>query len=129
MQIIAALYIDNIETRPVPGGATHLDLLGVQFSGAAPQEPPFQWTPHLCVIVHCPADAEGFSALEVTFHLDGKEVARNMQPLQIEPGKFGRQLVRPEIDINSLGTVEAHVRIGEGPATVVPYTFLAPVTT
>jgi hypothetical protein len=69
------------------------------------------------------------AALEVVFHRQGHDevMARNVQPLQIEPGRFGRQLVRPEITFDDYGTVEAHCRIDNGPATVVPYTLLPPV--
>jgi len=53
-------------------------------------------------------------------------VARNVQPLQIEPGKFNYRLVRGEIDFEEYGTVEAHCRMAGGPTIVVPYTLLPP---
>ena len=65
--------------------------------------------------------------LEVVYRRDGEQIARNVQPLQIEPGKFSYRLVRGEIDFDDYGTVEAHCRIGpDGPATIVPYTLLPP---
>ena len=36
MEIIAALFIDEINLRQVPGPATRIDLSGIQFSAAAP---------------------------------------------------------------------------------------------
>ncbi|MEZ5233963.1 MAG: hypothetical protein R2749_14835 [Acidimicrobiales bacterium] len=127
MQILAALFIDDMDMRQVPGPATRIDLTGIQFSGPAPAPMPYTWTPHLCVIVHCPPDQNGFSALTVEFDLDGEQVARNVQPLQIEPGKFGRQLVRPEITFERPGTVYAHCSIDGGAPVSVPFTMLAPI--
>jgi hypothetical protein len=51
-------------------------------------------------------------------------VARNVQPLQVEPGKFTYRLVRAEVDFAEYGTVEAHCRVGDGHVTVVPYTLI-----
>ena len=68
-------------------------------------------------------------ALEVVFRRGGEEVARSRQPVMIEPGKFGYQLVRGEIDFEATGTVEAHCRL-EGrsdEAIIVPLTVLPPV--
>jgi hypothetical protein len=129
VQILAALFIDDLELRQVPGPSTRIDLRGIQFSAPAPGPLPYQWAPHLVLLVHCPRDHSGQAALEVVFRGEGSDdvLARNVQPLQIEPGRFGRQLVRPEIAFDRLGTVEAHCRVDLGPATVVPFTLLAPV--
>ena len=127
MQIVAALFIDGIEMRSVAGPSTRIDLTGVQFSAAAPHEPPLMWAPHLCVIIRCPVDDSGSGVLEVVYRRGDEQVARNVQPLQIEPGKFGQRLVRGEIDFDDYGTIEAHCRIDQGPVTVVPYTMLPPV--
>jgi hypothetical protein len=51
-------------------------------------------------------------------------MARNVQPLQAEPGKFTYRLVRAELELDDYGTVEAHCRVGTGPVTVVPYTLV-----
>ena len=126
MQILAALFVDDMQMRQVAGPATRIDLTGVQFSGAAPQTLPFTWAPHLCVLIYCPQDHEAFSALTVEFELHGEQVARNVQPLQIEPGRFGRQLVRPEITFEGYDTVFAHCQIDGGPRLSVPYTLLPP---
>jgi hypothetical protein len=127
MDIVAALFIDSIELRQVPGPSTRIDLSGVQFSAPAPAPPPVTIEPHLVVIVRCAADESGNGALEVSYRRDGEQVARNVQPLQVEPGKFNYRLVRAELEFETLGTIEAHCRIDMGPVTVVPYTLLPPV--
>ncbi len=127
MQIVAALFIDDIDVRQVEGPASRLDLGGVQFSAAAPTPLPLTWAPHLVVIVHAPLSSDGTGVLEVVYRRDGEQIARNVQPLQIDPGKFSYRLVRGEIDFEDYGTVEAHCRIGtDGVVTVVPYTLLPP---
>lgn len=128
MQIIAALFIDDIEMRQVPGPSTRIDLRGVQFSAPAPAPFPVTVEPHLVVLVRCPADETGSGVLETVFtDAEGVEVARNVQPLSVEPGRFRQQLVRAELTYAGPGTIEAHCRIDHGPATVVPYTLLEPV--
>ena len=128
MQILAALFVETLDQRTVPGPATRLDLGGVMFSMAAPSPPPVTVAPHLVVIVRCGADESGTDVLEVVFRdEDGEQVARNVQPLQVEPGKFGRQLVRGELTYQKLGTIEAHCRTSKGDAVVVPLTLLAPL--
>src|SRR6266511_3669230 len=87
MRIIAALFIEDIQLRQVPGPATRIDLTGVQFSAAAPEPVPLTLAPHLVVLVYCPPDEEGFGALEVVYMRDGEQIARNVQALQVEPGK------------------------------------------
>jgi hypothetical protein len=127
MDILAALFIDGIDTRQVPGPSTRIDLSGIQFSVPAPSAPPFTIEPHLVVIVHCPPDAASNAALEVIYTRDGEQIARNVQPLQVEPGKFNYRLVRAELEFAEYGTVEARCRLDMGPVTVVPYTLLPPV--
>jgi hypothetical protein len=129
MQILAALYIEDIDLRPVPGPSTRIDLTGIQFSGPAPQPVPVTIEPHLVVFVHCPEGDKSTGALEVVYRSgDGEQIARNVQPLEVEPGKFNYRLVRAELEFEDYGTVEAHCRIDLGPVTVVPYTLLPPVT-
>lgn len=127
LDIVAAVFIDDIELRQVPGPSTRIDLRGIQFSAAAPQPVPLTWAPHLVVIVRCGADEPGTGALEVVYRMGDEQVARNVQPLQVEPGRFSYRLVRGEIDFVDYSTVEAHCRIDRGPVTVVPYTLLPPV--
>ncbi len=127
MDIVSALFIDDVEMRQAPGPSTRIDLTGVQFSAAAPQPVPLTWAPHLCVIVRCAPDEQGTGVLEVIYRRDGEQIARNVSPLQVEPGRFSQRLVRGEIDFTDYGTVEAHCRIDLGHVTVVPYTLLPPV--
>jgi hypothetical protein len=127
MDIVAALFIESIDLRQVPGPSTRIDLTGVQFSAPAPGPVPVTIEPHLVVIVRCAEGETGNGALEVSYQRDGTQVARNVQPLQVEPGKFNYRLVRAELEFETLGTIEAHCRVDMGPVTVVPYTLLAPV--
>jgi len=126
VQIVAALFIDDIELRQAPGPSTRIDLSGVHFSRAADAAVPCTVAPHLVVLVHCPPDHPGTAALEVTYHRRGEQIARNVQPLQVEPGKFNYRLVRAELEFGEYGTVEAHCRIDLGEPIVVPFTLLAP---
>ena len=126
MEIIAALFIDEIDLRQVPGPATRIDLSGIQFSAAAPAPLPFTWAPHLCVIIRCAAEGSGQGVLEVTFHRGEEQIARNVQPFDVEPGKFTYRLVRAELEFEDYGTIEARCRINQGPHVTVPYTLLRP---
>lgn len=128
MQILAAVFVEDLDVKPtVDGGPTHLDFKSVHFSVLAPGPLPLQLAPHLVVLVHCPPDEDGQDVLEVRYLRDGTQIARNVQPLQVEPGKFNFRLVRGELDFDEHGTIEAHCRIGAGPVTVVPYTLLPPL--
>ncbi len=127
MDIVAAVFIEDIELRPAPGPSTRIDLKGIYFSMAAPSSVPVTLEPHLLVLVRCRPDEPGTGALEVLYRRGDEEVARNVQPLQVEPGKFNYRLVRAELEFPDHGTVEAHCRIDLGPVTVVPFTLLPPV--
>lgn len=127
MDIVAAVFIEDIELRPAPGPSTRIDLKGIYFSMAAPSSVPVTLEPHLLVLVRCRPDEPGTGALEVLYRRGDEEVARNVQPLQVEPGKFNYRLVRAELEFPDYGTVEAHCRIDLGPVTVVPFTLLPPV--
>ena len=128
MDIVSALFCENLNLRPaVPGGPTRIDLTGIMFSLQAPSEPPVTVAPHLIVLVRCRADEPGNGVLEVVFRNEaGDEVARNVSPFTVEPGKFTYRLVRGELTYDTLGTIEAHCRVGQGPWTVVPLTLLPP---
>ncbi len=127
MRIVAALFIDTINLRSVEGPSTRIDLGAVKFSEAAPALPgdPRARTSSL---VHCPDDHKGEAALEVTYHRDGEQIARNVQLLAVEPGKFNYRLVRAELTFDAAGTVEAHCRIDAGDPVIVPFTMLEPAT-
>ena len=129
MDIISALFAENIDLRPVPGPSTRIDISGVMFSLPAPSEPPVALTPHLIVIVRCRSDEDGQGLLEVLFRDEqGEQVARNVSPFQVEPGKFTYRLVRGELEFQHYGTIEAHCRLlPDGPVTAVPLTLLPPI--
>ncbi|HUQ38739.1 MAG TPA: hypothetical protein VM030_01170 [Acidimicrobiales bacterium] len=128
MEIVAALFTENIDIRQVPGPSTRIDLLGIQFSLPAPTPPPVTITPHLVVLVRNERGASADAVLEVVFQAEaGSQVARNVQPFSVEPGKFGYRLVRGELTYESYGTIEAHCRIGTSDRwTIVPLTLLPP---
>jgi hypothetical protein len=128
MDILAALFVEGIGQRQAPGPATRIDLTGIMFSLAAPGPLPVTISPHLVVLVRCRPDEPGTGTLEVEF-LDsaGKEVARNAQPVMIQPGKFGRQLVKGDLTYEDFGTIEAHCSLTGGSKVVVPLTLLPPV--
>src|SRR5215218_1585859 len=125
MDIVAAVFVENIDLRNAfEGGPTLIDLTGVHFSASAPTPPPVTMTPHMVVLVRSTQGDPGTGVLEVVFRRDGEQIARNVQPLQVEPGKFTYRLVGAELDIPEYGTVEAHCRIDTGPVTVIPYTLV-----
>lgn len=125
MDIVAALFFEDLDTRqPLPGGPTAIDLSGIHFSAAAPQEPPVTMAPHLIVLVRCAPDDKGTGALEARFMNGDEQLVRNAQALSVEPGKFAYRLIRAELPFEDYGTIEAHVRVDNGPVTVVPYTLV-----
>lgn len=128
MEILSALFIEGIDTRQVAGPSTRIDITGIQFSAAAPGPVPVTLEPHLCVIVHCPVGSRESGALEVVYMRGDEQIARNVQPLQVEAGKFNYRLVRAELEFSDYGTIEARCRIDLGPETVVPFTLLPPVS-
>lgn len=129
MDILAALFVEGLGQRQVAGNATRIDLEGVMFSIAAPNPPPVTLSPHLVVITRCPPDEDGSGTLEVEFFgTDGAQVARNVQPVSVVPGKFGRHLVKGDLAYGEYGTIEAHCRLigsaGASRTVVVPLTLL-----
>jgi hypothetical protein len=129
MDIVSALFAENIDLRPVPGPSTRIDLTGIMFSMAAPSAPPVTVTPHLIVLVRCRPAEEGQGILEVVFRDEkGEQVARNVSPFNVEPGKFTYRLVRGELEFHDYGTLEAHCRLlPDWTPTIVPLTLLPPV--
>lgn len=130
MQIMSALFVEEFDMRQAPGPSTRIDLKGVMFSQAAPSPAPVTLEPHLVALIHCPADEEGSGIFEVVFRRgmteDDEQVARNVSPFQVEPGKFTYRLVRGELEFEDYGQVFAHCRIDQGPWTIVPFTLLPP---
>jgi hypothetical protein len=131
MDIVSALFAENIELRPAPGPSTRIDLTGIMFSMPAPSEPPVTVAPHLIVLIRCRPDEAGQGILEVIFEdAQGAQVARNVSPFTVEPGKFTYRLVRGELEYADYGTIEAHCCVlqgaDRGPVTTVPLTLLPP---
>ena len=126
MDIVAALFTDSFNMRQVAGPSTRLDLTGVYFSTAAPSAVPVTIEPHLVVLLRCASDEPGDGVLETVYRRDGEQIARNAQPVTVEPGRFGYRLVRAELAFEDYVTIEAHVRIDQGHTTIVPLTLLPP---
>ena len=135
MHIVSALFVENFEMRQAPGPSARIDLTGAMFSMAAPSPAPVTVAPHLVALIYCPAADSGHGVFEVVFRRtddpqaspsDGDEVARNVSPFSVEPGKFTYRLVRGELEFTDYGQVFAHCRVDRGPWLVVPFTLLPP---
>ena len=130
MHIVSALFIDSFEMRQVDGPATRIDLTGVHFSLAAPSPVPVTIEPHLMGLIYCPPDDSGKGVFEVVFRSgldpDSPELARNVSPFTVEPGKFTYRLVRGALEMTDYGSIFAHCRIGLGGWMIVPLTLLPP---
>ncbi len=130
MQIVSALFVDEFEMRQAPGPSTRIDLTGVMFSMAAPSPAPVTIEPHLIGLIFCPDTEEGSGVFEVVFRRglddDSEQVARNVSPFTVEPGKFTYRLVRGELEFPDYGQIFAHCRIDHGPWHIVPFTLLPP---
>jgi hypothetical protein len=128
MDIVSALFAENINLRPVPGPSTRIDLTGIMFSTPAPSEPPVTIAPHLIVLVRSRPHEDGQGILEVVFtDEDDEQVARNVSPFTVEPGKFTYRLVRGELEYKKYGTIEAHCRLlPDGATLTVPLTLIPP---
>ena len=125
MDIVAALFVENINFRQVEGPSTRIDITGAFFSVKA-EEFPAHLSPHLVVLVRVASDGDGNGTLETRFvNAAGEEVGRNVQQFAVEPGKFGYRLVKGELEFDSPSTIEAHCTITEtGSSVVVPLTVL-----
>ncbi len=133
MEIVAALWIDNVEfRREFEGGPTKIDITGAYFSTTA-REFPALITPHLLVLLRAESETARVGTLDVAFlreaHSEngngnsdghGEEVGHHRAPVTIQPpGKFFYQLVRPELTFTEPGTIEAHCSIPETGSTIV----------
>ncbi|HSM66439.1 MAG TPA: hypothetical protein VK860_09055 [Ilumatobacteraceae bacterium] len=130
MQIVAALVVENFDMRQAPGPSTRIDLGGVMFSMAAPSPTPVTLEPHLVGLIFCPEHESGSGVFEVVFRRgiaeDSEQIARNVSPFSVEPGKFTYRLVRGELEFDEYGQIFAHCRIDQGPWHLVPFTLLPP---
>jgi hypothetical protein len=131
MQIVSALFVENFEMRQAPGPSTRIDLTGAMFSMAAPSEAPVTLSPHLVALIYCTASEPGNGVFEVVFRKgmseDDEQIARNVSPFTVDPGKFTYRLVKGELEFAEYGQIFAHCRIDKGPWHLVPFTLLPPV--
>ena len=116
--------------RQAPGPAARIDLTGVMFSMASPAPVPVTIDPHLYALIWCAPDQQGSGVFEVSYRrsIDGEdvEIARNVSPFTVEPGKFTYRLVKAELEFETYGQVIAHCRVDRGAWHLVPFTLLPP---
>lgn len=131
MQIVSALFVENFELRQAPGPSTRIDITGAMFSMAAPSPVPVTIAPHMVALIFCPPGESGNGVFEVVFRKgieeDAEQLARNVSPFTVEPGKFTYRLVKGELDFAEYGQIIAHCRVDYGPWHLVPFTLLPPV--
>ena len=130
MQIVSALFVENFEMRQAPGPSARIDLTGAMFSMASPSPVPVTVSPHLVAFIFCPPNEPGNGVFEVVFRAglddDSEQLARNVSPFTVEPGKFTYRLVRGELEFSEYRQVFAHCRVDRGPWHLVPFTLLPP---
>jgi hypothetical protein len=130
MQIVSALFVENFQLRQAPGPSTRIDITGAMFSMASPSPVPVTIDPHLVALIYCAPDQDGSGVFEVVFrrgYLETDEqVARNVSPFTVEPGKFTYRLVKGELEFTEYGQIFAHCRVDRGPWHIVPFTLLPP---
>jgi hypothetical protein len=61
------------------------------------------------------------------FEEDAEQIARNVSPFTVDPGKFTYRLVKGELDFTEYGQIFAHCRVDHCPWHLVPFTLLPPV--
>ena len=117
--------------KQAPGPATRIDMTGVFFSLAAPSPVPVIIEPHLMALIYCQANEQGSGVFEVIFRdgfdEDSEQLARNVSPFTVEPGKFTYRLVRGALELQKYGLIFAHCRIDKQDWHKVPMTLLPPV--
>jgi len=62
------------------------------------------------------------------FEEESAELARNVSPFTVEPGKLTYRLVRGELEFTSYRQIIAHCRVNRDPWIRVPFTLLPPAT-
>ncbi len=131
MHIVSALFVENFEMRQAPGPSTRIDLTGAMFSMAAPSPAPVTLSPHLVALIFCPPGESGSGVFEVVFRNgmseDDDQIARNVSPFTVDPGKFTYRLVKGDLEFTEYRQIFAHCRVGQGPWHLVPFTLLPPV--
>jgi hypothetical protein len=128
VQIVSALFVEGFNMRQAAGPASRIDLTGVMFSMASPSPVPVAIDPHLYALIWCPPDEAGSGVFEVSYkRSDDTEMARNVSPFTVEPGKFTYRLVKAELEFEEYGQIVAHCRVDRGAWHLVPFTLLPPV--
>jgi hypothetical protein len=128
VQIVSALFVEGFNMRQAAGPASRIDLTGVMFSMASPNPVPVTIDPHLYALIWCPPDEVGSGVFEVSYKRgDDSEMARNVSPFTVEPGKFTYRLVKAELEFEEYGQIVAHCRVDRGAWHLVPFTLLPPV--
>ncbi|MFM7744504.1 MAG: hypothetical protein ACKO8T_02425 [Actinomycetota bacterium] len=128
MHLVSTLFVENFEMRRSEGPSTRIDLTGAFFSTVAPSEPPFIFSPHLVALIYCEPSESGEGVFEVVFRKgpgeDDEQVARNVSPFRVDPGKFTYRLVKAELEFDDYGQVFAHCRVNRDPWSILPLTLL-----
>lgn len=128
MHLVSTLFVENFEMRQADGPSTRIDLTGAFFSTVAPSEPPFIFSPHLVALIYCEPSESGEGVFEVVFRKgpgeDAEQVARNVSPFRVDPGKFTYRLVKAELEFDDYGQVFAHCRVNRDPWSILPLTLL-----
>ena len=131
MQIVSALFVENFEMRQAPGPSTRIDLTGAMFSMAAPTPVPVTIAPHLVALDLLPGHRARQRRVRGGVPQgpgeDDEQVARNVSPFTVDPGKFTYRLVRGELEFDEYRQIFAHCRVDRGPWHLVPLTLLPPV--
>lgn len=131
MHIVSTLFMENFALRQAPGPSTRIDITGAMFSMAAPSPAPVTIDPHLVALIFCTPEQSGSGIFEVIFRRGPNEtdeqIARNVSPFTVEPGKFTYRLVKAELEFPDYGQIFAHCRVDQGPWHLVPFTLLPPV--
>jgi hypothetical protein len=123
MQIVSALFVENFAMRQAP-------ITGVMFSMASPSPVPVTIDPHLIALIFCPPEGSGAGVFEVVFRTgtdeESEQLARNVSPFTVDPGKFTYRLVKGELEFTEYRQIFAHCRVDRGAWHVVPFTLLPP---
>ena len=131
MHLVSSLFMDNFETRQVAGPATRIDITGAFFSTVALGELPLTLTPHFVALIFCEPNEKGEGIFEVVFRKgisqDSEQIARNVSPFRVDPGKFTYRLVRAELEFTEYCQIFAHCRLNQDAWNIVPLTLLPPV--
>jgi hypothetical protein len=101
------------------------------FSMASPTPVPVTVSTHLVALIYCSPGEPGQGVFEVVFRAgespDDEQVARNVSPFTVDPGKFTYRLVKGDLEFTEYRQIFAHCRVGTGPWHLVPFTLLPPV--